>query len=430
MLRNVKGSSAIAANAAELGARPGRPLAGKCVVIVHPAWHSCGSHQVFVSQARAYRDLGARVVSLAIADTPGCLDGTPASKAYFAATGDLEADVRLFAGMPLRKIGSGRFLRAGMEWLHGNLARMRLEVARLADMPEAAASGPRIDLIHCNHFFCMPPAESLRARHRCPIILDTHDLQARQYLLRNGFSLRLPPAASYEEMLAIELDCMRSADVLVHLNADEAQAFQELLPDMPHALLYPAVRAMPAGEGGGDPIIVASANHANFLSVAWFLNEVLPLVPDVPVQILGNIDREFLSRAPRLLKAHAKLFQGAIEIEDLHEAYRNAPAVLLPTVAGHGISIKTIEALSCGAPLIATPLAFRGFPAGADQLSNVTIAQDAQSFASTLRRAYDWRRRPVPRRDSSATRQLYERHFAAGAYRKSLWQVVKKVLEL
>ena len=44
------------------GAPASLPLAGRVVAIVHPAWHSCGSHQVFVSQARAYRSLGAKVM--------------------------------------------------------------------------------------------------------------------------------------------------------------------------------------------------------------------------------------------------------------------------------------------------------------------------------------------------------------------------------
>src|SRR5450631_4326357 len=363
------------------------PLAGKAVAIVHPAWHSCGSHQVFVSQARAYRSLGAKVISFAIADTPDW-DGPRASKAYLAATGDLEADARLFASMPLRRILNGGFLRAGKQWLHGNDAAMRVEIARRAVIPAASTLVPRLDLIHCNHFFCMPAAVRLREGHACPILLDTHDLQARQYALRNRSSVRLPPLASYEAMLAIELDAMRPADILIHLNAEEADAFKKLVPDKRHALLYPAVNAMPAGPGGADPIIVASANYPNFLGLRWFLREVLPLAPGVPVRIFGNIDRELQSRIPHLYKVHAALFSGRVETGELHAAYNSALAVLLPATAGHGISIKTIEALSSGAPLIATPLAFRGLGIDAAGLANVTMAEDGPAFAAALRHAY------------------------------------------
>src|ERR1700730_4599493 len=250
---------------ARLGVPSSLPLAGGVVAIVHPAWHSCGSHQVFVSQVRAYRSLGAKVVSLAIADTPGSVDGSRASKAYLAATGDLDAGARIFAGMPLRKIFNGGFRRAGRQWLHGNYAAIRIEIARLSAIPDALESAPRVDLIHCNHFFCMPVAIRLRDRHDCPIVLDTHDLQARQFVLRNHAGWALPPVARYEDMLAIELDAMRPADILVHLNEEEAAAFRKLIPDKGHVLLYPAVTAMPAGPRGGQPIIVDHANFANLL---------------------------------------------------------------------------------------------------------------------------------------------------------------------
>jgi polysaccharide biosynthesis protein PslH len=405
------------------------PLTGRTVAIIHPAWHSCGSHQVFVAQARAYRSLGAKAVSLAIADTPGSVEGSNRHKSYMAATQDLEADARIFAGMPLRAVLNPGFMRTVWRWLHGNFAEILVEMTKLTAVPEALASAPRVDLIHCNHFVCMPVAARLRERHDCPIVLDTHDLQARQYVLRNHAGWALPPVARYEDMLAIELDAMRLADILVHLNDEEAAAFQKLVPGSRHALLYPTVHAMPAGPGGGDPIIVASANSANLLGLVWFLKEVLPLAPGVPIRILGNIDRQIQRGAPALFKAHAGLFRGRVEVEELHDAYRNAAAVLLPATAGHGISIKTIEALSCGAPLIATPLAFRGLGVDAAGLPNVTVAEDAAGFAAALRRAHATRHLAGASRKLAATRRIYQQHFAFDAYRKSLWAIVGRLVE-
>ncbi|MGH6845652.1 MAG: glycosyltransferase [Methylocella sp.] len=405
------------------------PLTGRTVAIVHPAWHSCGSHQVFVSQARAYRSLGAKLISIAIADAPGATEGSNRHKSYMAATADLEADLRLFMGIPLHEVLNPRFLRVAWRWLHGNFAEILFETTKLIPVPEAFALAPRVDLLHCNHFFCMPVAIRLRERHHCPIVLDTHDLQARQYVLRNHAGWALPPVARYEDMLAIELGAMRLADILVHLNDEEAAAFKKLIPDRRHVLLYPAVKAMPAGPGGGDPIIVASANSANRLGLVWFLKEVLPLAPDVPIRILGNIDRPIKWSAPGLFKAHAGLFRGRFRVEELHDAYANAAAVLLPATAGHGISIKTIEALSCGAPLIATPLAFRGLPINAAGLPNVTVAEDAAGFAAALRRAYAARHLPGASRELAATRRIYQQHFAFDAYRKSLWAIVEPLVQ-
>jgi glycosyltransferase involved in cell wall biosynthesis len=406
----------------------GAPLTGKTVALVHPAWHSCGSHQVFAGQARAYRSLGARVLSLAIADSPGCVEGSRAHKSYAAATADLAADLRLYSGMPLFSVLRPSFLRTVRLWLHGNFAAILDESARLAPIPAALGAEHRIDLVHCNHFFCMPVAMRLRRKHGCGIVLDTHDLQARQYALRNEAAWTVPPAAKFEDMLAIELAAMREADILLHLNDEEAASFKSLLPDKRHELLYPAVAPIAPGVGGDDLVIVASSNYANYRGVAWFLEQVLPLAPGMApkIRIIGNIDGAVRARAPALFMRHAGLFRG--RVKDLDAAYGAAAAVLLPTTEGHGVSIKTIEAMSSGAPLIATPHAFRGMMLDPARLENVTLAADAPAFAAALLRG-DFSQAGSVSRQDAATRTLYERHFGSDAYRAALARLVVPLLK-
>ncbi len=229
-------------------------------------------------------------------------------------------------------------------------------------------------------------------------------------------------------MLALECAEMRDADLLIHLNDEEAQSWRKLLPDQRHALIYPAIKSAPTGPGGSDIIIVASANHPNYLSVAWFLREVRPLAPDVALRIIGNIDQIFRARAPELFAEHATLFCG--RIDDLDAAYANAAAILLPTTSGHGISIKTIEALSSGTPLIATPEAFRGMAIDPASLANVTLVADARSFAEALRRIGEKPAASPLDRRSSDTRRLYERLFAVDAYTRALSEAVQPLLSL
>ena len=400
------------------------PFAGRCVVLVHPAWHSCGSHQVFVSQAQAYRALGAKVVSVAVADFPGAAAGSRAHRAYLAASQDLIADERHFAGMPRHRLASPQFLLAAEKWLHGNAAEMLCAIARSSDVPAAVRSLPRIDLIHCNHFFCMPAALALRGTRPCKIVLDTHDLQARQFALRAQSGWRLAPRARYDDMLTLELAQMAEADLLVHLNDEEALTLQELLPQKHHELIYPTIKPVPAGPGGPDIIIVASANYPNFLSVAWFLEAVHPLAPEVRVKIIGNIDGAVRARAPALFKEHAGLFLG--RVADLDAVYANAAAILLPTTSGHGISVKTIEALSSGVPLIATREAFRGMAIDPAALANVTLLSDAAQFAAAMRRPAT--APPAAAHAATDTRRLYERHFAFGAYTGRIAEAIAPLL--
>jgi glycosyltransferase involved in cell wall biosynthesis len=402
------------------------PLAGRTVALIHPAWHSCGTATVVASQARAYRALGARVLSAALSDHPFFgLSQESLARAYLRATPELVADRRLVTGIGTEAaLNPLKIAPIGWNFAHGNFAATYIALAENSAVPAELAT-ERIHLIHANHFFTMPLAERLRAAQGCPLLLDSHDVQARQYMLRNERGWYLPPRAAYETMLKTELAWLQRADRLLHLNSEEEAAFRTLLPGSLHTLVYPAVDPMPTGPGGGDFVIVASANVPNILSLEWFLREVVPRAGDVPLAIYGNVDAAIRSRDPALYQRHSGYFRG--RVEDLGAAYSAAACVLLPTIEGHGLSIKTIEALSSGAALIATRHAFRGIDIDPASLTNVTIAEDAAAFAEAL-----WRQvaeRPdLAAGSASPTRQLYDALFSPRAYRERLGGLVAPLL--
>ncbi len=395
------------------------PLQGKTVALVHPAWHSCGSHQVFVSQARAYRTLGASVVALAVHDTPAPMRGA-ARDHYVAKTADLIADQREWAAMPLSRAIEPGFLRALGRRGRGDHATLRMAVAERAKIPDGF---PKVDLVHCNHFFCMPVATRVARSSSSPIILDSHDIQARQYSLANDKGWTVPPTVSFAAMLEVERAAMQRADLLIHLNDEEDTAFQALLPDKRHGLVYPAISPVALGTGGRDLVLVAASNHANFESVDWFLREVLPLAPNLPVRIVGAIAHDIKRLSPELYRRNVALFTE--RVDDIASVYETAAAILLPTVAGHGISIKTIEALSTGARLIATPHAFRGMAIDPTTLSNVSVTTAAETFASAMRSVAE--AAPIDGR-ASDTRRLYDTLFSPRAYAARLAEVVMATL--
>jgi glycosyltransferase involved in cell wall biosynthesis len=402
-------------------AGPAGPFRDKTVAVVHATWHSCGSYQVNVGQLTAYKSLGARVISVALMDAPGFRPPRGGRwRSYIEATRDLPADRRFFTGALVSQLASPGLLRDGW-WrlIHGDQASWLLELAKRAPLPEGIEE-ETIDLIHANHYFTLPFAARLAAARKTPIILETQDIQARQYVLRNQGGFFLPPRASYDGMLALELEWMRRADLCVHLNQEEHITFERLLPQVRHALLYPAVAPVPLGGGGRDIIIVASDNYGNYVSLRWFLEEVLPLAPNVPVAIFGNIDGGVRARDKSLYDAHRSLFKG--RVADIGAVYARAACVLLPTTQGHGLSIKAVEALSSGAPLIATPQAFRGMSADPHTLRNVTVAEDAASFAQAMLKAQarvtaGSLGAPCA---ASDTRRLYEDVFSLEAYAGSL----------
>jgi glycosyltransferase involved in cell wall biosynthesis len=381
---------------------------------------------VVAGQARAYRALGARVISLALSDQPVFgLAARSFMRAYLDATPELVADRRLLTGVARSAVLNPLTIGPiALSFAHGDHAATYVGFAERSAVP-AELAAERIDLIHCNHFFCMAIAERLRVSHSCPVILDTHDIQAKQYALRNAGGWYLRPRATYEAMLATELAWLRRADLLIHLNSEEEAFFRRVLPQSRHTLLCPAVDPMPTGPHGSEFVIVASANVANILSLEWFLREVMPGAGNIPLAIYGNIDGAIRSRDPGLYGRHSSHFRG--RVEEIGQAYANAACVLLPCVEGHGLSIKAVEALSSGAPLIAMPLAFRGMDIDPGSLSNVVLADNAPAFAQALRmRAAD--RINSAARAASPTRRLYEARFSAEAYEAALAQLVGAVL--
>jgi glycosyltransferase involved in cell wall biosynthesis len=403
-----------------------QPLAGRKIALLHPAWHSCGTYQVVLGQIAAYRALGADVWPIAISSDPGFVPGRNwLWRGFMTATPELDSGSRYFGGAPFHEYLRPKFLREVLwPYLHGDQARMRLGSAQRSVLPPDVEA-QSFDLIHCNHFFLIPLATRL-ARGRAPVLLDTHDLQARQYMLFNKRIPWLRPRVDYEDLLAQELAAMREADLLLHLNAQEAAEFERLLPDKRHALLYPATPPAPTGPGGPNILLVASNNAANVESVVWFLREVAPRAPDVSVQIVGNVDAGVKSRAPQDYRRYAHWFAG--QVENLAEVYANAKLVLLPTISGHGLSIKSVEALSSGLPMIATPQAMRGMNEAVMTLQGIEFVETAEAFAQLLCMAAE---RPIPdaaTRAASATRAFYDKHFSQDAYCRNLADLVASQL--
>jgi glycosyltransferase involved in cell wall biosynthesis len=402
------------------------PLSGRRVALVHPAWHSCGTYRVVLGQIAAYRALGAQVFPIAVSSDPGFRpERRWIWREFAAATPELNDGPRFFGGAPFRAVLAPRFLKDVLwPYLHGDQAVIRSGLAERA-LLSPGLEDLAFDLVHCNHFFLMPVAKRL-AREEAKILLDSHDLQARQFALMNEHMPWLKPHVTYDAMLAQELAHMREADLLIHLNAREEDEFRAALPEKTHALLYPAVPPAPTGPGGDDIVIVSSNNSANVDSVIWFLREVAPRAPRVTVKIAGNVDAGVRARDAALFERYRGWFLG--RVEDPAAVYAGARLALLPTVGGHGLSIKTVEAMASGLPLIATRLALRGMGEGALELEGVTLADAPEEFAAALSEASRAPAWSEEQRKAGASRAYYEAHFSAEAYERNLAALVVPLL--
>jgi polysaccharide biosynthesis protein PslH len=210
---------------------------------------------------------------------------------------------------------------------------------------------------------------------------------------------------------------MKRADICIHLGQDERAFFLRLSPEIRHALIHPAVPPATRCIGGSNIVIVASNNSANYHSLRWLLENVAPLTPDVPISIFGDVDAAFRKLDRALHEANRNRFKG--RVDDIADVYAEAACVLPPTIEG-GLSIKAVEALSSGAPIIATSQAFRGIRIDPRALRNLTIADDPADFAAAVREVDVRPQRLSARRAESDTHRFYAAAFSSTQYANRL----------
>lgn len=122
----------------------------------------------------------------------------------------------------------------------------------------------------------------------------------------------------------------------------------------------------------------------NVDAVEWFAREVLPRLrrkrPTARFVVAGT-------RPHRRVRALASA-DGAIVVEsdpaDLRAVLRSATVAVAPMHAGSGQPLKVLEAMECGTPVVATPIAASGLEVEAER--DLLIGGDAEAFAAQVER--------------------------------------------
>lgn len=113
--------------------------------------------------------------------------------------------------------------------------------------------------------------------------------------------------------------------------------------------------------------------QANRFGLDWFLDAVVPLLPDnVSIAIGGAVP-------PGLRVSPNVVLLG--RVDDAERFIRSVRIVPLVSRAGTGIQLKTIEAFQAGLPCVATSSALRGV---ADLPANCRSADDPAAFAQAM----------------------------------------------
>ena len=141
---------------------------------------------------------------------------------------------------------------------------------------------------------------------------------------------------------------------------------------------------------GIDFVYVGNNHEANLETVRWMLREVLLFTNtnvSGRIRIIGTIGQLMSSRDPLLFKRYEHLFLG--EMSSVFDFYTAAKAILAPATAGTGTSIKLIEALCVGKPILTSNLGLRGLPSGQIVSDDIHVHDTAGDFADAMNKLYN-----------------------------------------
>lgn len=404
--------------------------------MIVPPWPNGGSANVFEACVAAHTAAGRDVHVLIAPDQPG-VGARPEDRANVA-------ERMTFAGAVATEI----MLPAPRwrNWLNRRRHRMRGAAGNAIDLWASNVAARRlppvlretlrarrpVDMIHVHHCWNMPLAAMLARRSRRSgrgrprLICETHDVQSQNMDVIEG-SRWINPKFDIKALVEAEMRMCRMADLLIHINAGDEKIHRQRLPDARHSHLGPTIapstearlRALRDAAPADKLVYVATNHYWNIATAAWLIEDVLPKAPALAdhLRIYGDV-REGLQRVrPDLFAAHARLFAG--RVKQIADAYAEACGILVPALAGSGSSIKLLEGLCAGRPLLGTTGVTRGVPADVLAALPLAVHDDAEGFAKA---ALDL----LAARDTTVGSggEAFDRHFSNAVFRDRLAEIL------
>ncbi len=209
-------------------------------------------------------------------------------------------------------------------------------------------------------------------------VIDTHDVFADRYRLYREHG---QPREFFSTSQAGERKALDRADITMAIQESDASHFRSLTKKQ---VVVVGHLAAPDGAAAEPPattpamLFVGSAMGINTHGIAWFADRVLPTVrhevPDAELWLVGSICSRVRGTRPGI-----RLWGLVDPLDDL---YRRSAVVINPQQFGTGLSIKCVDALLHGRPLVTTISGARGLEDGAG--TAFLQAESAAEFAALL----------------------------------------------
>ncbi len=210
-------------------------------------------------------------------------------------------------------------------------------------------------------------------------LIDTHDVFSDRFRLyrAHGQANEFFSTGRTDEGKALD-----RADAVLAIQEWDANHFRSLTARpvvvVGHLGRLEVMQPVEAAAGAPAMLFVGGPMGINVHGVTWFLDRVLPavrrLVPDAELWLVGGIGERVGHAVPGVRRLGF--------VDALGDLYRRAAVVINPQQFGTGLSIKSVDALLHGRPLVTTASGARGLEDGAG--SAFRRAESAEEFSAML----------------------------------------------
>lgn len=178
-----------------------------------------------------------------------------------------------------------------------------------------------------------------------------------------------------------EIVQLRWADMVLAIHKEDANTLREMIPRaeilcVPMAVTYHAHSA--DEQVAGRCVLIASDIAHNVSGLRWFLEEIWPTIlhkyASASLHVCGSVCGKFRQSYQNVR------FLG--RVETLDDEYGKASVCLIPLLAGSGLKIKLVEALSHGRACVATSVGAQGMRELAGKA--ILVADTPEEFANAV----------------------------------------------
>lgn len=263
---------------------------------------------------------------------------------------------------------------------------------QLANKIQSILSNQKIDIVHVEHLRGVKYALKIKKNFNVPIVWDsvdsishlfrqTQNNHPRKYL-RWLIKFELQRTEKFEKFLATQFE-----KVLVTSKKDQDE-FLTLSPSSPVEVLTNGVDTdyfspIPANQRMDNVILISGkmSYHANVNMALFAIQEIMPLVwkknPNIHLWVVGKDPPSTIqqySANPRI--------QITGTVPEILPYLQKATISLAPLNYGAGVQNKVLEAMACGIPVIASPLAVSALNVLTGR--EVLVANNPQNYADYI----------------------------------------------